>query len=125
MRSVLEDLRACTKALIAQNPTQIAVCRIARTDDGAGGWKSQKSDLPPFTGRLVASRRHAQVRDEAATLNIAEWVLIAPHDADLRHGANVEDTFEVAGKKHKVERVIPRKWRGETYSVHAILEEVS
>ncbi|MEX0975041.1 MAG: hypothetical protein WD024_06835 [Bacillota bacterium] len=125
MRAVLEDLRKSTEILIAENPVQVAVHRVQSVDNGAGGRTPQPSDLPAFTGRLVASRRYQRVQDEAAVARVAEFALLAPYNADLKDGSNVEDTFTAGGKAYRVTRVIPRKWDGQVYSVHALLEEVS
>jgi hypothetical protein len=128
--SQLSILRADTARLIDENPVEITVHRVTWVSDGAGGRvKSFDSDLPPVTVRLVASQRSVQQveqsQSESGLTTVSAHALIAPHDADLRYGSDVEDAFALGGKAYKVARVVPRKWRGQVYSVHAVLEEVS
>ena len=113
--------------IIDEDPVEITVHRVQYMDDGAGGRVAQESDLPPFTGRLVPSRQGEQraTQNEAGEIQLARWTLIAPWDADLQAGSNVQDSFSVNGRRFRVRRVIVRKWRGETYAVHAALEEGS
>ena len=122
-------LRADTARLIAENPVEVCIHRVTWTDDGAGGRVRGESDPPPVTARLVASQRSAQQVGrslrESGPMTVSAYALIATYDADLRYGSDIEDTFALDGKTYKVVRVIPRKWRGETYSLHAVLEEVS
>lgn len=125
----LDILRQGTTRLINENPVQITVHRATWTSDGAGGRLKIESDLASITARLIASQRTTRALEstqrESGLMTVAAYALIAPHDANLQHGSDVEDQFELGGKVFRVLRVIPRKWRGDTYSVHAVLEEVS
>jgi len=126
--SALKALRDATARSIQENPIEIAIHRVEYVDDGAGGRVSQENDLPAFVGRLAPSgqsHRHDQSQNEAGIIQTADWMLIAPWDADIRHGSNVEDTFTVEERKYRVMRVIPRKWKGNVYAIHALVEEVS
>jgi len=123
---VLETLRDATTRLIAENPVEITVHRVTYVDDGAGGRIKEETDLAPFVGRLVASRREVRsLADEAGAVEVARFLLIAPWDADLQAGSDVQDSFETDGQTYRVRQVIPRAWQGQTYAVHAAVEEVS
>jgi len=123
---VLETLRDATTRLISENPVEITVHRVTYIDDGAGGRLKEETDLAPFVGRLVASRRDVRsLAGEAGAVEVARFLLIAPHTADLRAGSDVEDTFEVGGRQYRIRQVIPRAWQGDVYAVHAAVEEVS
>lgn len=124
--TTIEALRDATVRAIAENPIQVVIHRVEYQDDGAGGRIKFEVDLPAFTGRLVPSRsRSFGYQTEAGLVQLAPWVLLAPWDADLRAGSDVEDTFAAGGRRYRVVRVIPRAWRGEVYTLHAELEEVS
>lgn len=123
----LKALRDSTARSIQENPVEITIHRIEFVDDGAGGRMSQESVLSAFTGRLVPFRQSRQnnSQNEAGQLQAAGWILIAPWDATLKHGSDIEDTFAVDGRTYRVVRVIQRMWQGEIYAVHAVVEEVS
>ncbi|HHY95088.1 MAG TPA: hypothetical protein GX513_08780, partial [Firmicutes bacterium] len=77
-------------------------------------------------GRLVPSRSRTFGRQtEAGLVQLAPWLLLAPWDADVRAGSDVEDTFTVGGRRYRVVSMIRRAWLGEVYGLHAELEEVS
>lgn len=123
---VLKALRDATTMSIQENPVEIAIHRVEFVDDGAGGRVPQESDLPAFIGRLVPSRqsyRHGQ--NEAGEMQTADWILIAPWNADIKSGSNVEDTFIVERREYRVMRVIPRMWQSEVYAINVLVEEVS
>ena len=122
---MLETLRANSAAVIGENPVSIAIHRVERTEGSDGGRASQESDLPAFTARLVPSTEHAAQTDEAGPLAVSGWLLLAPHDADLRAGDGVQDTFAAGGLSFRVVQVLDRKWEGQVYSRQAMLEELS
>jgi len=125
--TTLEALRDAHARAIAENPVEITVHRVAWSEDGEGGRSKTESDLPAFTGRLVPSRqqRFGPEQDEAGLALRRSKVLLAPHDADLRAGSEVEDTFTVGGTRYRVAWVTKRCCRGEIYAVQADVEEVS
>lgn len=119
--SALEALRNAHARAIAEDPVEIVLHRVEVVDDGAGGNAKQEIDLPPFTGRLVPSRTQPRVVvSEAGRASTFDWMLLAPHDADVRVG----DTFTVNGRTFRVARVIDRRLGGEPFAVQAYLEEV-
>lgn len=122
--TTLETLRTNSATVIRENPVPIAIHRVEQTEGTDGGRTSQKSDLPAFTGRLVPSKDHASQTNEAGPLALSGWLLLAPHDADLRAGDGVQDTFVVGGRSFRVVQVLDRKWEGAVYSRQAVLEEV-
>ncbi len=124
--TTIEALRDATTRAIAENPVQVAIRRVEYADDGAGGRVKAEADVPVFAGRLVPSRfRGLSRQNEAGTVQLAPWVLLAPWNADVRAGSDVQDTFEAGGKRYRIVRVIRRAWQGEVYALHAELEEVS
>lgn len=124
--TTIEALRDVTARMIAENPVQVVVHRVEYLDDGAGGRVKLESDLPAFAGRLVPSRSRAFGRQtEAGLAQLAPWVLLAPWDADLQSGSDVEDTFTVGSRCYRIIRVTRRAWQGEVYALHAELEEIS
>lgn len=124
--TTIAALRDATARAIAENPIVVAVHRVEYADDGAGGRVKLESDLPAFTGRLLPSWfRGLSRQNEAGTVQLAPWVLLAPWNADLQAGSNVQDTFEAGGKRYRIVRVIPRAWQGQVYALHAELEEIS
>ena len=125
--NALQALMDATIRTINEHPAEITIHRLEYQNDDSGGRDTQESDLAPFTARLVPSRQDRQIRlqDEAGKMQLSGWILIAPWDADIKHGSNVEDAFTAAGVKYRVLRVIPRKINGDTYAIHAVVEEVS
>jgi len=124
--TTLEALKDAHARAIAENPVEIVVHRVAWSEDGEGGRSKTETDLPPFTGRLVPGRplRYGPDQDEAGLAWRRRMVLLAPHDADLRAGSGVEDTFTVEGIAYRVVWVTKRCWGGEIYAVQADVEEV-
>lgn len=121
----LNALRAANQKSIQENPVEIAIHRVLFLPDSAGGRQKQEEDLPLFQGRIVPSKQQTKKRqDEAGEMQISAWMLIAPWDADIKAGSGVTDTFQVNGRSFRVVRVIPRKFIGRVYSVHAVLDEV-
>jgi len=119
--STLQALRDAHTRAIAENPVDIAIHRVEVVDDGAGGNLRQEIDLPPFVGRVVPSRIQPRLNvTEAGQLRTFDWLLLAPHDADVRVG----DTFTAHGKVFRIKRVIDRRLAGEVFAVHAYAEEV-
>jgi len=124
--TTLEALRDAHARAIAENPVEVTVHRVEFADDGEGGRQRTETDLAPFTGRLVPSRqqRFGPDQDEAGLAWRRRMVLLAPHDADLRAGSGVEDTFTIDGTAYRVVWVTKRCYRGEVYAVQADAEEV-
>lgn len=119
----IDAMIAATNNLIAENPSEISIHRTEYIEDENGGRKKVEITLPPFSGRLVPSAAKPQmVRDEAGGLVRASWTLIAPSEADIRVGSDVEDTFIVNGQTFKVVGVIYRKWHDQAYAIHAEAE---
>jgi len=119
--STLQALRDAHARAIAENPVDIVIHRVEVVDDGAGGHSKQETDLPPFVGRVVPSRTQLRMSvTEAGQLQTFDWLLLAPHDADVRVG----DTFTAHGKVFRIKRVIDRRLAGEVFAVHAYAEEV-
>lgn len=124
----LKALRDANARLIAEAPVVITIHRLELPEGEAGGRSKIESDLPPITGRLVPSRRQGQGnqnQNEAGAQQRDAWILIAPWNADLKHGTDVTDTFEAQGRLWKVVRAYARRWKGQPYAVHAAVEEVS
>lgn len=123
--TTIQSLRDGTVKLISENPTTITIHRTEYKDDGAGGRYKDERDLPSFVGRLVPSKQQVQKRqNEAGEMQSSGWTLIAPWDADIRAGSDVEDAFLVKGKLYRVTRAIKRAYQGEVYAVHAAVEEL-
>ena len=123
MSSALAAKRQATAWLIAENPNEIAITRREFVQNADGGRTEQTTVLPAFQGRLVPTgRQAASMRwDEAGKMYLFNWTLVAPWTADVKLG----DTFAVRGRLYRVERITERRYRGEVYSIHAGLEEVS
>jgi len=120
--NTLKALREAHARAIAENPVDIVIHRVEVVDDGAGGHIKEETDLPPFVGRVVPSRTQPRLNvTEAGQLRTFDWLLLAPHDADVKVG----DTFTVREQTFRVARVIERRLGGEVFSVQADLEEVS
>lgn len=120
--NTLKALRDAHARAIAEDPVDIAIHRVEVVDDGAGGNLRQETDLPPFVGRVVPSRTQPRLNvTEAGQLRTFDWLLLAPHDADVKVG----DTFTVREQTFRVARVIERRLGGEVFAVQGYLEEVS
>ncbi|HEY8414650.1 MAG TPA: hypothetical protein VIK99_02645 [Thermaerobacter sp.] len=119
--STLKALRDAHARLIAANPTQVTVTRTTYTKKDTGGRAKQETVLPAFLGRLVPRNLMPEAtQTEGGTQRVFDWLLLAPHDADLR----AADRLEADGRKFRVVRVIERKLGGEVYAKQATLEEV-
>lgn len=127
--TTLEALRAANTQAISEDPVEVAIHRVAFVDDGAGGRLKEEATPAPFVGRVYTGQGRGGapriLLAEAGGTRLAPLGLLAPWDADVRAGSNVEDTFEAAGRRYRVRQVIPRLWRGETYALHCVLEEVA
>ena len=118
--------RKANQQLIEENPVVITIKRTAFVQNASGGRDEQVSVLPPFRGRIVPAKQQVRkIADEAGIALTSAWLLIAPWNADIRASSETSDTFQTSGKEYRVTRVVPRKFAGLTYSIHAILEEVS
>lgn len=121
----LEILRASSAGIIAESPVSVLIHRIEYTDDGVGGRAETETFPPAFTGRLVPRAQGRRTQAEAGIAAIDSLLLLAPWDADVRAGSDVEDTFELAGHRYRITIVTPRTWQRSVYSIHAEVEEVS
>ncbi|WPD20181.1 hypothetical protein [Thermaerobacter composti] len=119
--STLKALRGAHARLIAENPVQVTVTRTTSTRKETGGRSKQETVLPAFTGRLVPRNLQPEAtQTEAGTQRVFDWLLLAPHDADLK----ATDRLEADGRTFRVVRVIERKLGGEVFAKQATLEEV-
>lgn len=114
--------REMTRRAIEMNPTPLALKRVGKMPDGAGGEIDGEILLPEQTFRLFISSYQAtkDIVQEGGQLQINQVGLLALHDADIKRG----DSFEQDGRKYKVERVTPVKLMGEVVSIQCVLEEV-
>jgi len=119
--STLKALRDAHLRLISENPTQVTVTRTTYTRRETGGRSKQETVLSAFMGRMVPRNLQPEAKQtEAGARTAFAWSLLAPHDADLQVG----DQLEADGRTFRVVRVIERKLGGETYAKQALLEEV-
>ncbi|MGV8164643.1 MAG: hypothetical protein ACLKAK_07285 [Alkaliphilus sp.] len=128
MKSVIKDLRAANQRLINEDLVVIIIHRKEFISNPDGGRLQQVSVLPSFMGRIVTTKQRPRIsQPEAGMRQVASGlVLIAPHDVFLRWGSDVVDEFTLPdGRAFQIARVILRSFGGETYAVHALLEEVS
>lgn len=122
--TTLDLMRQTHQALINENLVSVTVHRVEYLDDAAGGRYKRESDLPAFIGRLVPGQSRQVIDTEAGQVQEASMLLLAPWDADVRAGSDVQDTFTANGRSYRVRQVTPRRWQGEVYGVQAALEEV-
>lgn len=127
MNPVLKALRDANIRLINANPVIVIIHRVEYSNnESSGGRSKSEADLPTFTGRLVPSRRMGHyILNEAGGQQREGWTLIAPWNANLNHGSDVTDTFELDGRIWCVRRAFYRCYQGEPYAVHADVEDVS
>lgn len=119
--STLKALRDAHARLIAENPVEVTGTRTTYVRKETGGRSKQEIGLPSFMGRLVARNlMPALTQSEAGTQRVFDWLLLAPHDADLK----TADRLEAEGRTFRVVRVIERKLGGEVFAKQATLEEV-
>jgi len=125
----LEALRAANQQAISEDPVEVSIQRVSLVDDGAGGRLKEESAPAPFIGRIYTGQGRGTLPrvllTEAAGARLATLGLLAPWDADVQAGSDVEDAFEAAGRRYRVRQVTPRLWRGEVYALHCVLEEVA
>lgn len=108
---------------IARNPTSIVIKRIQDIDDGAGGSYKGEVELPAQVVRVFLSNL-GQTKDvvgEGGQIQVQRWGLLAKWDADIQ----VDDKFEVDGRRFGIRSVFPVRTGGEIASYQADLEEVS
>ncbi len=116
MKNTLKALRDAHARAITEDPVEIAISRAGMIDDGG-----DSGGLPVFTGRLVPSRNQPRENvNESGWFTASAWLLLVPHDADVRVG----DTFTAHGRSFRVKRVIERRLGGEVFAVQADVEEV-
>lgn len=119
--STLKALRDAHLRLISENPTQVTVTRATYTRRETGGRAKQETTLPTFTGRLLPrTSPPADRQTEAGARTTFAWTLLAPYDADLQVG----DQLEADGRTYRVQRVIERQLGVQVYAKQALLEEV-
>lgn len=125
--AVISALKAAHERMIAEDPVTIAIHRTEQVDDGAGGTVPQESDLPAFSGRLVASGRVKQRREvQGGSVELAAWTLFAPATADVKKTPHITDRFTLAdGRAFEVELVRPLSYKATTYGYQAeVIETV-
>jgi len=87
--------RRAIKDSINMNPTSITIQRV-KYEEHEGGRKRVETEVGPFRvlmyGRGPGSRK---IEDEAGVRRETDWHMLTDHNADVRWGSNVEDTFEV------------------------------
>lgn len=108
---------------IARNPTSIVIKRIVDVDDGAGGSYKGEVELPAQTMRIFLSSMN-QTKDvvgEGGQLQVQRWGLLAKWDADIQ----VDDKFEVDGRRFRVRSISLVRTGGVIVSHQVDLEEVS
>ena len=123
MNTFLTAMRQATQRLIDENPVSIVVRRQESIPDAAGGSTLMLSALTPFHGRIVPTKRQSAAlhRDEAGKIHLSNWTLLACWNVDVRVG----DICSTGDRNFRVDRVVQRRFGGEIYAVHAMLEEVS
>lgn len=117
---VLAAKRAAHEALIAEDPTTITIHRSGQVNDGIGGVIVIDEDLPPFTGRLLPESSTTRTRQtDVGPVEEQAWELLAPADADISDAAGVNDEFDALGKRFRVVRVRPLRWKAQVYGYQA------
>ena len=120
-------LRTLRENAIAANPVTVQIQRTVFADDGAGGKAaSLASPQPtPFIGRLFTTRPDLQrTVSDTGPQEVTGWGLLAPWNADIRHGPDVEDVFTTALGTFRVRQVIPVYAGTELIAQQVALEEV-
>lgn len=120
-------LRSLREKAIDANPMTVQIQRTVFTDDGAGGKVATlASPQPaPFVGRLFTTRPDLQrTVSDAGPREVTDWGLLAPWNADIRHGPEVEDMFTVAQGTFRVVQVVPVYAGAELIALQVALEEV-
>lgn len=120
-------LRALRDNVIQANPVTVQIERTVFADDGAGGKAASLANPQPapFVGRIfvVGSDIQRTVSD-AGPEEVSSWGLLAPWNADIRHGPDVEDAFTIAQGTFRVRQVVPVYANGEMVAQQVALEEV-
>lgn len=119
----LAALRKAVDRTIRENPVTVTIEREERVSDGAGGYRVVRRTLPPFQGRLMRPRRPPEDVQEPVAGRRVRWVLLAPHDADIRAGPDPTDRFEALGRRLVVRDVRPLAIMGYVYGHEAVCEE--
>lgn len=127
MNALINVQRKATIALIVENPIAIVIRRKTYVLNAAtGGREEQIIILPAFTGRIVPSKHQPKkIAEESGVALTSAYILIAPWNANVRADSDILDSFNAGNKEYRIVRVIPRKYGELTYSIHAVLEEVS
>lgn len=109
---------------IARNPLSVVIQRgVIEKPDGAGGTIIEPVMLPAQTMRIFLSAM-SQTKDvvgEGGLIQVQRWGLLAKWDADIQ----VDDKFEVDGRRFGIRSIFPVRTGGEIASYQADLEEVS
>lgn len=113
---------------ISQNPVTISINRTAKIRQG-GGFKEVKSTVGPFVVRIFQGRQQ-QLTTSSEMIGTQSkgrtYSLLAPHDADIRSGTDVLDTFEAPGiGSFKVSEVIQEIVAGQVCGYQVDIERVS
>ncbi|MBT9156909.1 MAG: hypothetical protein DDT37_01900 [Firmicutes bacterium] len=120
---LLRARRDAARRLIAENPVEVKITQTTFVVDGAGGRMEQTHSPASFVGRLLPTRLALrQLQDEAGARQAKEWLLLAPSDVVVHAG---DSRFVVAGVTYRIKEVVPRRYRGEIYVQHIVLEGVT
>ncbi len=120
-------LRTLRDKAIGTNPVTVQIQRTVFTDDGAGGKVAALAAPQPalFVGRLFTTSPDLQrTVSDAGPKEVTDWGLLAPWNADIRHGPDIEDVFTIAQGTFRVRQVIPVYANGELVVQQVALEEV-
>lgn len=120
---VIDALRQAHLRLIDEAPIEIMLTRPVKEEDGAGGYVELAPEvIGPIKVRIVPDTRAVSARySEAGEVFKRRWLILAPHDADVRR----KDRLEYEDAELEITRVIKRWYRGEVYAVQCEAEEVS
>lgn len=114
---------------ISENPTSVIIERTTKVLSG-GGWKIEKSTLPPLTIRIFQQGgKQISVNMSSSTAGTRQteeaWAFLADADADIQCTATITDEFEAFGQRFRVTAVMPRYWQGTLTSIDGLLKAVS
>lgn len=90
-----------TRQFIAEDPFALALTRVERNSDGAGGWvDGDPAPVAAQTVRLVPANPSAnsETRTVGGETLKTMYSIVAMPDADIREG----DSFDVNGARHEV-----------------------
>jgi len=123
MGNIVNIRRQLTLRAIAENPSEIILTRMVKTDDGAGGHTEEPVELPAQTFRIFLSGKSGSrdIAQEGGQMQINVMEMLCPWDADVKRG----DTFVFDERNFRVHTTMPVRVQGEVVSYQCELEEVS